>query len=141
MGDNPIVTDEVESTKKRTLPEALKPHLWKPGQSGNPHGLAGGPVAALMRDVRNATDNGEKVIQVLMAGLANSNWNVKLKAAEMLLERGWGKAPQPLAITGEKSGTVDLSKLSDEELKVLGLLIAKTTSQEPDIKDAEQPKK
>ena len=125
---------------KRTLPEALKNNIWKPGQSGNPNGI-GGPVATFMRAVRDATDDGQKILEVLMAGLAYEGWGVKLKAAEMLLERGWGKAPQLISMNNGKGPAFDWSKLSDEKLKSFMETLAEISKDPRDtteeIKDAE----
>jgi hypothetical protein len=69
--------------------------MFKPGQSGNPGGRPKGE-GRVREAAREHTD---EALGVLVAAMQDEDVRVRIKAAETILERGWGKPPQ--AITGE----------------------------------------
>lgn len=69
---------------------------WRKGQSGNPGGRPKG-YAEFLDACREHTPEALATILGLMAGAQAEA--VKLNAAQYLIDRGWGKAPQ--AQTGE----------------------------------------
>ena len=72
--------------------------MFQPGQSGNPSGR---PKAdPRVRDA--ARQYTERAIQVLGEALLHDDTRIAIKAAEVLLDRGWGKAAQP--ISGDPDG-------------------------------------
>jgi hypothetical protein len=93
---NPAVTVETP-TERRVA--ALKPFMWKPGETGN----AGGRLSHLARRVRQATRDGRDLVAFLVKVMNNPKERTRdrLHAAELLLSRGWGKALQRLELTGQ----------------------------------------
>jgi hypothetical protein len=65
---------------------------FQPGQSGNPGGRVG--VDPKVREAARAFT--DEAIAVLGAALKSDDPRVAMKAAEVLLDRGWGKAAQPV---------------------------------------------
>jgi HEAT repeat protein len=78
----------------RRLPD----HLFKPGQSGNPGGRPKGE--ARVREA--AQKHGLEALAVLVDAMKDPDARVRIRAAEIVLERGFGKAPQ--AIIGGEPG-------------------------------------
>ena len=69
-----------------------------PGQSGNPSGRP--KTDPRVRDA--AREYTEQAIAVLGEALADEDKRIAIKAAEVILDRGWGKPAQPL--TGDEDG-------------------------------------
>lgn len=101
---------------------------WKPGQSGNP----GGRPKGLATFIREQTKDGEE-LALLLLSVARGNekafcrWSERLKAIEMLLDRGgWPKSPV-VADDPNSLPKIDLSMLTPEEINAfeqLGLVLA-----------------
>lgn len=130
-----------QSTKKPDPPADMIPggrggYIKPPWTSETaPRNHTAGAVFSLMARVRKATRDGEDIIPVLKDALKHKNYAIKLKACEILLERGWGKAMQPVLVDAG-SGVLDLTKLTNEELDALSKLIAKIAgNDEPKIID------
>lgn len=86
--------------------EALRAHQWKKGQTGNP----GGRPKGLASSIREATRDGAELKEILLeVARSKDHRNDRLRAVELLLQRGWGKAPE-IQLTGE---------LSDEHVEAL----------------------
>lgn len=66
---------------------------FQPGQSGNPGGRPKGE--AKIREA--ARQHSDHALQVLVDALSDEDRRIQIKAAELLLDRGWGKAPQAIA--------------------------------------------
>lgn len=76
---------------------------WVKGQSGNP----GGRPKALRQVVELARQRTAKAIKTLEEiMLHGENEGARVRAAEILIERGWGKATQPISGAGEDTGGV-----------------------------------
>ena len=90
--------------KRGPKPGATGKHLWKKGQSGNPAGKptekvidpATGQIVSLRELARSYT---KEAFDVLSASMRSDDERVAVAAAEAILSRGWGKAPQ--SVTGE----------------------------------------
>jgi len=65
---------------------------FKPGQSGNPTGLS--KVSKTVIEAARA--HTEECIAVLAECLASTDHATRIRAAEALLNRGWGKPTQPV---------------------------------------------
>ncbi len=68
---------------------------FKAGQSGNPGGRPRGEG----RVRENARAHTAQALAVLVEAMEDPDKRVAIRAAEILLDRGWGKAPQ--ALSGE----------------------------------------
>ena len=103
----------------RTLPAALEKYKWVPGQSGNSKGPTPMP-----KELRVAFRSYSFVaLNILLDLLTCDDHAVRLRAAECILTRGWGKgeavvpedkedeAPQ----AGETGATYNWSLLSNEQ--------------------------
>ena len=84
-----------ENRRKETGRKAPS-SAWKPGQSGNPGGRP--KVSAEIRDL--ARDHGAKAIERLVALMHSKNESVAVRAAEALLDRGYGRPVQGMALSG-----------------------------------------
>jgi len=108
---------------------------WQPGQSGNPSGRPKG-TRDLAGYVLETTDGGKDLVDALVSIARGVMPNVavqegsrprkdqqvrpadQLKAIEMLLDRGFGRAPQQLDIAHSVTDR-PLEHLSDETLRLL----------------------
>jgi hypothetical protein len=64
--------------------------LFQPGASGNP----GGRPKADPKLRNAAREYTEMALSVLVEALQDEDKRIAIKAAEVILDRGWGKAPQ-----------------------------------------------
>jgi hypothetical protein len=93
------------------------------GQSGNPNGRP--PVGfAVAERIRKAcgSDAGVLVDELMRLATTDKSASIRLAAITLLLERGFGKAPQPIELptSGDIAPRVfDVSKLSDATLAAL----------------------
>jgi hypothetical protein len=85
---------------------------FRPGQSGNP----GGRPKALHRLTDLAREHTEEAVETLVAIMRDKDASstARTAAAAHLLDRGWGKAAQPVDLAGN-----GLERLSDDELAML----------------------
>ena len=94
-------------------------HGWQPGQSGNPLGRIPAtipvpkptrPLTPPWEYVSQLTGNGRKVIAFLVAVMEDTTARRqdRLRAAENLLDRLWGKAPASLELTGPGGGPLQM---------------------------------
>lgn len=65
---------------------------FQPGQSGNPGGRPKGE--ARVRDA--AREHTDAALNVLVEAMTDPDKRIAIKAAEVLLDRGWGKPSQPV---------------------------------------------
>jgi len=95
-----IPQNKKENKKKHTLPEAAKPYMFKPGQSGNPGGRPKGrSISAAMKALLNEVDPktkkqlAEKLAQSIIKG-AHKNPSF----ANIVLDRTEGKVIQDIRV-------------------------------------------
>jgi hypothetical protein len=78
--------------------------MFKPGQSGNPGGRPKGE-GRVREAAREHTD---AALGVLVTAMGDEDVRVRIKAAEVILDRGWGKAAQPIG-GSEELGPIEQS--------------------------------
>jgi len=87
-------------------PENIEPHKFKKGQTGNPNGRPKKlpELDKLLADVLGEEKDGVTAAEAILKKLRQMATSGNLRAAEILLDRGYGKAKQPIDHTtdGEK---------------------------------------
>ena len=73
---------------------------FQPGQSGNPGGRP--KLDPRLKELAQAKT--QEAFAVVLECLTDDDKKIALKAAEMILDRGYGKPPQ--AVTGEGGGPI-----------------------------------
>lgn len=97
-------------TKKRKAP----PHAFKPGQSGNPNGRPKVPKEFRELAKANSTKALEIIIEIMKD--PKSKPGDRLRAAEMIMDRAWGKPKQGLELTGEDGGPIQFGVVALPEV-------------------------
>lgn len=96
---------------------------FKPGESGNP----GGRPKIKLRDGRTLADlareHTEDAVQTLVEIMRDRTAAAaaRVAAADKILSRGWGQAPQTINLTDDRQ-PLDLSGMTDEQLEALETL-------------------
>lgn len=80
---------------------------WKPGQSRNPGGRP--KVVAEIRDL--AREHGQKAIERLVELLDSKNESVAVRAAEALLDRGYGRPVQGMELKSNEGPSAQTVKI------------------------------
>lgn len=92
-----MASEQAETMNKHTgksAPNTAGLRPWKPGQSGNPSGRPKG----IERRIRELTNDGEDILEILASALKaegqfeDINHKDRIHVAEIMLDRGWGKA-------------------------------------------------
>jgi hypothetical protein len=82
------------ASKTETRARKLPSNVWRPGQSGNPHGRPKAPV-----DIAElARQHGPRCIAVAASLLEDADPRIRLGALVALLDRGFGKPRQAVEI-------------------------------------------
>lgn len=106
---------------KNTPPDVGKKYKFKPGKSGNPKGRPRKlpELDKLLADVLGEEKNGvtaaEAILMRLRAVAASGNTAASIRAAEVLLDRAYGKTRQPI------EGKLDIN-LSTVDTDVKGII-------------------
>lgn len=83
---------------------------FKKGQSGNPNGRPKKPdLDQYLADALNEERNGMKAIEAVIKSLIAKAVKGDVRAAQLLLERGYGKPDQRSFISGTEDGPVIVS--------------------------------
>lgn len=82
----------------------LKP--FKPGQSGNPNGRPRKlpQIDKLIAEILGEDESGSSEAQLILSALVKRAKKGDTRAAEIILERAYGKAKQPIEHSGEIKG-------------------------------------
>ena len=77
-------------------PENIEPHKFKKGQTGNPNGRPRKlpELSKLMADILGDEKNGLTTAERILKAIEAKALKGDIKAAEMLLDRGYGKPKQ-----------------------------------------------
>jgi hypothetical protein len=77
-------------------PENIEPHKFKKGQTGNPNGRPKKlpELSKLMADILGDEKNGLTTAERILKAIEAKALKGDIKAAEMLLDRGYGKPKQ-----------------------------------------------
>ena len=90
---------------------------FKRGQSGNPGGRPKIPA-----DIRQAfRDLTPLAVETLEEAMEKADWSNRVKAAQVVLERGWGKTPQPVVGDSDNPIRFEFSHLPDKLLRDIAL--------------------
>jgi hypothetical protein len=113
---------------------------FRPGQSGNPKGrspkLPG--LDELLADVLGEETDGTTTAKKILIALAKKAMKGDTRSAEILLERGYGRAKQSVDLSGSVTmqGTgFDYSALSNEDLEKVTQIISKYSTHDNRAKD------
>lgn len=118
---NAAISQKLDKPKKRGTTRAVKPATagsYLPGQSGNPTGRPKLPED--IKHVRElARQYTKEAVQALVDVLQDpaGSGGAKVSAANALLDRGWGKAEQP--IVGGDDSTSPLRLITKIEIAAL----------------------
>lgn len=95
---------------------------WGPGKSGNPSGRkkATPDELELRRLCRETTP--EVLTRLKSIALKSKDPRAAIRACEVILDRGFGRPPQHLELSGNLNTTPDLSQYTTEELLELEAL-------------------
>jgi alkylation response protein AidB-like acyl-CoA dehydrogenase len=96
-------------------PENIIPHKFKKGQSGNPNGRPKLPdlkeaLAKVLGEEKDGMNAVEAILKALRAKAANGD----VRAAELLLNRGFGQALQKIEQKNEGEQSVTIKVIRDE---------------------------
>jgi hypothetical protein len=91
----------------------LQPHKFKKGKSGNPNGRPKKPpeIDELLAEVLTDQVNGMDAAKAILINLREQALKGNLKAAEMLLDRAYGKPRQRQEVTGENDGPLSVIRV------------------------------
>ena len=139
--------DSTTSLADSSIQDAPKPHKapwlaqyrFQPGQpSANPTGRKKKEVS-LSEYVRDKTGQGRKLVDEalrIVAGkgrYSDARASDVVAALQLLLERGWGKAPQQIELSGEVSVTHELRRYSLAQLDAMLVQMQDTQDTQPRI--------
>jgi len=118
------------------MPSNLAPYQYRPGQSGNVGGIGVNKIKLAVQ-IRKISKNGREMVDFLFAVMRGEplplpgkhgrngpgrpprpSPELRVKAAEMLLDRAFGRSKEIIELTGERSPD-ELRKQRIEQLKQL----------------------
>ena len=94
-----------------------------------------------MNIAKLAQDYGPDALRTLAEVMNNGDASdaARVAAANALLDRGFGRPPQSLNVKPEVRHSIDLTKLTDEELAIMERIVAKSQIQIDDDDDEYVP--
>lgn len=101
-------------------PENLKGHEFKKGETGNPNGRPRKlpSIDKLLIEVLGDEDDDNSEAYAILRALATKAKKGDTKAAEILLDRAFGKAKQTIEAKTEHSGAIALIEIIDKAEQV-----------------------
>ena len=89
-------------------PENVAPYKFKPGQSGNPNGRPKKipELDKLLAEVLGEEKDGITAAEAILKRLRQQAAAGNIRAAEVLLDRAYGKAKQPMEHTGKDGAPI-----------------------------------
>jgi hypothetical protein len=103
-------------------PKNIIKHQFKKGTTGNPKGRPKLPdINELLAKVLSEEKDGKTAAEVILMAQRAKATKGDVRAAEFLMDRGYGKAKQSMDVTtkGESVNNLDLSHLTFEQIKEL----------------------
>lgn len=97
------------------MPTPPAEHQFKPGQSGNPNGRPKKlpRLDDLLSEIMGEEKDGITAAEAILKRLRHMATQGNIKAAEMLLDRSYGKAKQPIEHTGKDGAPIEYIKLPE----------------------------
>jgi len=97
------------------MPTPPAEHQFKPGQSGNPNGRPKKlpRLDDLLSEIMGEEKDGITAAEAILKRLRHMATQGNIKAAEMLLDRSYGKAKQPIEHTGKDAAPIEYIKLPE----------------------------
>jgi hypothetical protein len=100
-------------------PENIKQHEYKPGQSGNPAGRPKMPdLSEAIAKILNEEKDGKTALDAILAALRAKAAKGDVRAAQELLDRGFGKATQFIDFGITKEAVQNIFP-SDDEIQLM----------------------
>lgn len=97
------------------MPTPPVEHQFKPGQSGNPKGRP--PklprLDDLLSEILGEEKDGMTAAEAILKRIRQQAAQGNLKAAEMLLDRAYGKSTQPIELSGKDGAPIEYIKLPE----------------------------
>jgi hypothetical protein len=95
-------------------PENIEPHKFKKGKSGNPKGRPKKipELDKLLADVMGEEKDGMTAAEAILKKLRQMATGGNLRAAEILLDRAYGKVKQHHELTGADGGPLQVTPIS-----------------------------
>ena len=92
------------------MPTPPVKHQFKPGRSGNPKGRPKKlpRLDDLLSEIMGEEKDGMTAAEAILKRLRQMATQGNIKAAEMLLDRSYGKAKQPVEITGKDGAAIEI---------------------------------
>jgi len=98
---------------------------FKPGQSGNPSGRPKIPQEFKDLAKEHSISALKKVIFIMESGI--SDHKDQLRAAEIIMDRAWGKATQGMELSGPEGAPIEIATAAERQARI-NELIAKRTN-------------
>ena len=98
---------EPANTSVRVLPEAARPYMWKPGQSGNPNGRP--------KKVANAVDKAltAKRLKAVAHAIITKAEDGDVRAFEAVRDTVDGPLPRPVQLGGDGGGPLEMVLITE----------------------------
>jgi hypothetical protein len=117
----PDTPQSAPSRARRTIPGRNGGTL-TPFRKGEGRPIGRGTPITMIQTLQLARRHSVDAVRTLVRALDCEDQRVAVTAANLLLERGWGK-PREAPVETPHEAEIDLSQLSNEELRILAQLV------------------